>query len=55
MSRENVEIVRRMYDSFARRDFEGTFSCLHPEIEFSQPAMSPVRGRTTDTRASPRR
>lgn len=44
MSRENVEIVRRMYDSFARRDFEGVFSCLHPEIVFSQPAMEPGAG-----------
>ena len=44
MSQENVEIVRRMYESFARGDFAGTFSFLHPAIEFSQPATEPGAG-----------
>ena len=44
MSRENVETVRRMYDAFARRDYETSLTCLDPEIEFSQPAEEPGGG-----------
>ena len=41
MSTENVDIVRRMYDAYARGDFETGLSYLNPEIEFSQPAEQP--------------
>jgi ketosteroid isomerase-like protein len=44
MSQENVEIVRRMYDAYARADFDSALSCLDPEIEFSQPADEPGGG-----------
>jgi ketosteroid isomerase-like protein len=45
MPQENVEIVRRLYDAFARADFELALSYLDPEIEFSQPPEMPG-GRT---------
>jgi ketosteroid isomerase-like protein len=44
ISEQNVEIVRRMYDAYARGDFEASLSCLDPAIEFSQPAMEPGGG-----------
>jgi ketosteroid isomerase-like protein len=44
MSQESVEIVRRLYDAFARADFEMALSYLDPEIEFSQPPEMPGGG-----------
>jgi ketosteroid isomerase-like protein len=44
MSLENVEIVRSMYEAYARADFERGLSFLHPEIEFSQPEEEPGAG-----------
>jgi ketosteroid isomerase-like protein len=44
MSRRNVEIVARMYDTYARGDFESSLACLDPEIEFSQPTDEPGGG-----------
>jgi ketosteroid isomerase-like protein len=38
MSRENVEIVRRIHDAYTQGDFETALSLLDPEIEwFPQP------------------
>jgi uncharacterized protein len=34
MSRENVEIVRRVSDAYNRRDVEAMLDELHPEIEW---------------------
>ena len=34
MSKENVEVVRRLYEAVARRDTEAALSLYHPEIEF---------------------
>jgi uncharacterized protein len=44
MSRENVEIVRRMYDAFARGEYDTSLSYCDAEIEFSQPAGEPGGG-----------
>src|SRR5688572_477546 len=44
MSQGNVEIVRRMYDAYARAEFELGLSFMHPEIEFSQPVDEPGGG-----------
>jgi len=44
MSRENVELVRRMYDAYARADFGLGLSFLDSEIEFSQPVQEPGGG-----------
>jgi ketosteroid isomerase-like protein len=34
VSQENVEIVRRFYDAFNRRDREDVAALLHPQIEW---------------------
>ena len=34
MSQENVEVVRRMWDAFLRRDFEEALSAFHPDVEW---------------------
>ena len=34
MSQENVEIVRRMYDAWNRRDEEEMLALSDPEVEF---------------------
>jgi ketosteroid isomerase-like protein len=33
MSQENVEIVRRMYETFHRGDFDGALAYFDPEVE----------------------
>jgi ketosteroid isomerase-like protein len=32
MSRENVELVRRGYEAFTRRDAKGIVEVLHPDV-----------------------
>jgi ketosteroid isomerase-like protein len=44
MSSKNLQTVARMYDAYARRDFELSLSLFDPEIEFSQPADEPGAG-----------
>lgn len=44
MSRENVEVVGRIYDALARGDFDIALSHLHPEIEWHEPPHSPSAG-----------
>jgi ketosteroid isomerase-like protein len=44
MSRENVQLLRRLYEAVGRNDFDTTNSCLHPEIEFHTYAKSPAAG-----------
>lgn len=44
MSQENVEIVRGMYDAYARGDYAKGLSYLDPKIVFSQPAEEPGGG-----------
>jgi ketosteroid isomerase-like protein len=34
MSHENLDIVRRFYAGWARRDLDAALACVHPEIEF---------------------
>jgi ketosteroid isomerase-like protein len=38
MSQENVEVVRRFYDRWARDDFPGPIELMDPEIEYINPA-----------------
>ena len=55
MSQENVEIVQRFYDAWARDEFPGPFDLMDPEIEYVNPAgaVEPGtrRGRTAFSRA----
>jgi ketosteroid isomerase-like protein len=38
MSQENVEVVRRVYEAWARGDFPGPAELLDPKIEYVNPA-----------------
>ena len=49
MSQENVELVRRAYDAFNRRDLDALLALCHPDVEFISYAMQveggdPYRG-----------
>jgi ketosteroid isomerase-like protein len=44
MSQENVEIVRPIYDSLTRRDWDTVFRDMHPDFEMTTP-----RGPTAGT------
>ncbi|MEX2252731.1 MAG: nuclear transport factor 2 family protein [Thermoleophilaceae bacterium] len=46
MSRENVEIVRRGFEAFARGDIEAVLDSFDPEVEWS-PAIAPILGVDT--------
>ena len=39
-----MEIVRRTYDAFNRRDWDAAFRYLDPDVEFTTPARGPVAG-----------
>src|SRR3954453_3951142 len=48
MSKENVELVRSIYEAFNRRDWERAFGLAAPEFEFTLqrgPNAGPHRGR----------
>ena len=45
MSQENVEIVRQLYEAFARRDNESPFAVYHPDIEWDMSrSVAPLPG-----------
>ena len=41
MSQENVEVVRRSFEAFARGDFEAAFAAHHPSTEWCTAADEP--------------
>jgi uncharacterized protein len=41
MSRENVEVIRRLYETFDRGDLEATLEALDPQIEWKEPPEQP--------------
>ncbi len=41
MSQENMDVVRRIYDAYARGDFEEPFSYFDPDVEWREPPHSP--------------
>jgi ketosteroid isomerase-like protein len=43
MSQENVEIVRRSFEAFARGDFVTAFAAHHPSTEWCTAADEPDR------------
>ena len=48
MSRENVEVVRGLYEAFARRDGESPFSVYDPDIEWDMSRSAiPLPGEET--------
>ncbi|MGA6948861.1 MAG: nuclear transport factor 2 family protein [Solirubrobacterales bacterium] len=44
MSQENVDLVRRLLDMFARRDHEGVFEFYDPDIEWDASNLSGPAG-----------
>jgi ketosteroid isomerase-like protein len=44
MSQENVEIVREAYDAYNREGINGILRYLDPEVEWRNPADSPIAG-----------
>jgi ketosteroid isomerase-like protein len=43
MSRENVELVRKVYDAVGRRDFAAVLTLYHPDVEWDF-SRSPAGG-----------
>jgi ketosteroid isomerase-like protein len=41
VSEEDVEVVRRMYDAWKQGDFEAAMSCIHADVEWSDPPDNP--------------
>ena len=41
MSQENVEIVRRVYEAFGRRDWDAMFRDAHPDVELKLKRFDP--------------
>ena len=44
MSQENVKVVSKLYDAFARRDIDGVLAQVDPEIEFDLSDRLPDEG-----------
>ncbi|HLM08180.1 MAG TPA: nuclear transport factor 2 family protein [Thermoleophilaceae bacterium] len=45
MSKENVEVVRRLFESYQRRDYHAAAECLSPEVVYEVGQELPLRGR----------
>ena len=43
MSEENVEVVRRGYEAFARGDLDGVLEIMDPDVEWA-PVIAPILG-----------
>jgi hypothetical protein len=44
MSKENVEIVRSIYEAVNRRDFDAAFRDQAPDVEYTTPPRGPTAG-----------
>ena len=44
MASENVELIRRGYESFNRGDLDDVFARVDPEIEWITPQRTPFAG-----------
>src|SRR3954469_21169404 len=44
MSRENVELVREAFDAYNREGIDGILRFLDPDVEWRNPADSPIAG-----------
>jgi ketosteroid isomerase-like protein len=44
MSGENIELIRRGYEAYARGDFASVFALLHPQVEICQTELLPWGG-----------
>jgi len=41
---ENQTLIETFYKAFQKRDAEGMCACYHPEVEFSDPAFTGLKG-----------
>ena len=44
MSEENIDLIRRGYEAYARRDFSAVFALLDPSVEIHQTDLLPWGG-----------
>jgi ketosteroid isomerase-like protein len=46
MSQENVEVIRRMFEAYARGGFAAVAEFIHPDFEMTLMANHPLGGKT---------
>lgn len=39
---ENLKLIRKFYDAFAKKDVEGMLACYAPNVAFEDPAFGPL-------------
>lgn len=44
MAHPNAALIQRFYESFQRHDAEGMVACYHPDVTFSDPVFTDLRG-----------
>jgi ketosteroid isomerase-like protein len=44
MSQENLDLVRRFFDTYRRGDYEGSLECLAPDVMYKVVQEAPARG-----------
>ena len=54
MSRENIEVIRAVYDAWMRGDYGGMFKHFHPDIEWAGPATLSQGGSSRGIRGARR-
>ncbi len=45
MSVDNMELVRRFFDTYCRGDYDGSLACLDPDVVYGVAQEAPARGR----------
>ena len=45
MSVENMNLVRRFFDTYCRGDYDGSLACLDPDVIYGVAQEAPARGR----------
>jgi ketosteroid isomerase-like protein len=45
MSAENMNLVRRFFDTYCRGDYDGSLACLDPDVVYGVAQEAPARGR----------
>ena len=44
MSVENMDLVRRFFDTYCRGDYDGSLACLDPDVVYEVAQEAPARG-----------
>ena len=45
MSIDNMELVRRFFDTYCNGDYDGSLACLDPDVVYGVAQEAPARGR----------